>query len=124
MQDEDTEDGEPGQYVPHIIPVSFRILCEVASSLLLIHTCRKYTTTLKSLIPLPDPESSPTSASHPNAYDEYQTGTTVLGLYPDTSCFYTAVVAGGPRDHFQGGQRVSGLSEDLFSFTTHDIALS
>ncbi|KAG8998590.1 hypothetical protein FRB94_001393 [Tulasnella sp. JGI-2019a] len=85
VQDEDTEDGEPGQ---------------------------KYTTTLKSLIPLPDPEASPTSPSHPNAYDEYQSGTTVLGLYPDTSCFYTAVVAGGPREHAQGGQRGGAVGKN------------
>lgn len=78
VQDEDTEDGEPGQ---------------------------KYTTTLKSLLPLPDPDSPINGPSHPNAYEEYAAGTTVLGLYPDTSCFYTAVVASGPKESAQGGQR-------------------
>jgi len=84
VQDDDTEDGEPGQ---------------------------EYKTSVKSLIPLPVPEAAPNSPSHPNAYEEFLAGTEVLGLYPDTSCFYKAVVVSGPRDPPPGGSRASGAAK-------------
>ncbi|KAJ3552674.1 hypothetical protein NM688_g4028 [Phlebia brevispora] len=53
-----------------------------------------YNTTLRAIIPLPDPSAPPDSASHLNAYPEFAAGSTVMALYPDTSCFYRA--EGGP----------------------------
>jgi len=38
---------------------------------------------------------------HPNSYEEYPVGSVVMGLYPDTSCFYRAEVVASP------GMRVS-----------------
>lgn len=45
-------------------------------------------TTLKSIVPLP--ESASTLPEK-----DYAVGTEVMALYPDTSCFYKAVVKGG-----------------------------
>ena len=59
---------------------------------------RGYNTTLRAIIPLPDPTAPPDSASHLNAYPEFTTGSTVMALYPDTSCFYRAEVIENPRD--------------------------
>ncbi|KAI0057796.1 hypothetical protein BV25DRAFT_1872264 [Artomyces pyxidatus] len=58
----------------------------------------KFNTTLRAIIPLPDLEAPPTSAAHLNAYQEFPTGSTVLALYPDTSCFYRAEVLASPKD--------------------------
>ncbi|KAI0702310.1 SGF29 tudor-like domain-containing protein [Cytidiella melzeri] len=57
-----------------------------------------YNTTLRALIPLPDLTAPPDSASHLNAYPEFTAGSTVMALYPDTSCFYRAVVIESPKD--------------------------
>jgi len=57
-----------------------------------------YNTTLKAIIPLPDPNAPPGSASHVNAYQEFPTGSVVMALYPDTSCFYRAEVLATPKD--------------------------
>ncbi|KAH7885387.1 SGF29 tudor-like domain-containing protein [Phlebopus sp. FC_14] len=57
-----------------------------------------YNTTLKAIIPLPDPNAPPNSAAHLNAYQEFQAGSTVMALYPDTSCFYRAEVIASPKD--------------------------
>ncbi|WFD42942.1 hypothetical protein MPSI1_001593 [Malassezia psittaci] len=47
-----------------------------------------YNTTLKSIAPLPNSlETLP--------MDNYQPGSRVLALYPDTSCFYNATIQGG-----------------------------
>ncbi len=35
---------------------------------------------------------------HLNAYPEFPAGSTVMALYPDTSCFYRAEVIASPRD--------------------------
>lgn len=59
---------------------------------------RHYNTTLRALIPLPDLTAPPDSASHLNAYPEFLAGSTVMALYPDTSCFYRAVVIESPKD--------------------------
>ena len=53
---------------------------------------RTYQATLKSIIPLPDPETLPNNASHPNSYPIFPVGSAVMALYPDTSCFYRAEV--------------------------------
>jgi SAGA-associated factor 29 len=57
-----------------------------------------YNTTLRAIIPLPDPSALSTSATHLNAYQEFPAGSTVMALYPDTSCFYRAEVISSPRD--------------------------
>ncbi len=57
---------------------------------------RTYVTTLASMIPLPVagvPEGAPESLS---SYPEHAKGSTVLALYPDTSCFYRAEVMTTP----------------------------
>jgi len=77
VQDDDTEDGENPQ---------------------------EYKTTLKSLIPLPDPKAPANSPAHPSAYDEFPPGKTVLGLYPDTSCFYRAIVVATPSSAVRAKQ--------------------
>ncbi|KAI0032564.1 SGF29 tudor-like domain-containing protein [Vararia minispora EC-137] len=55
-----------------------------------------YKTTLRALLPLPELDVSPNSPTHLNAYHEFPPGSTVLALYPDTSCFYRAEVLGSP----------------------------
>ena len=67
---------------------------------------RLYNTTLRGIIPLPDMSAPPDSASHLNAYPEFATGSTVMALYPDTSCFYRAEVIESPTDL----ARVSGFA--------------
>ncbi|KAI0076702.1 hypothetical protein K474DRAFT_1622351 [Panus rudis PR-1116 ss-1] len=57
-----------------------------------------YNTTLRAIIPLPDPSAPPDSAAHPNAYPVFPAGSTVMALYPDTSCFYRAEVIASPSD--------------------------
>ncbi|KIY69128.1 hypothetical protein CYLTODRAFT_421056 [Cylindrobasidium torrendii FP15055 ss-10] len=59
-------------------------------------TPAEYITTLKSMIPLPDPAAFPGSPSSLDAYPQHREGATVLALYPDTSCFYRAKVLAGP----------------------------
>ncbi|OBZ71653.1 SAGA-associated factor 29 [Grifola frondosa] len=63
-----------------------------------------YNTTLRAIIPLPDPNASPDSAAHLNAYPEFTARSTVMALYPDTSCFYRAEVIASPRDMQPGGR--------------------
>lgn len=64
-----------------------------------------YNTTLRSIIPLPDPYAPPNSASHQSAYPVFQVGATVMALYPDTSCFYRAEVLASPGDIHSHGRR-------------------
>ncbi|OSD07247.1 hypothetical protein PYCCODRAFT_1430489 [Trametes coccinea BRFM310] len=65
---------------------------------------QRYNTTLRAIIPLPDPNAPPDSAAHLNAYPEFVAGSTVMALYPDTSCFYRAEVIASPRDLNPGGR--------------------
>ena len=67
---------------------------------------RIYTTTARSLIPLPDPNAVPNSAAHPSQYPELSKGTVVLALYPDTTAFYRAEVVATPRDSLVASLRV------------------
>jgi len=55
-----------------------------------------YKTTLKSILPLPDPDAPAGSPAHLNVYPEFLVGSTVMALYPDTSCFYRAEVIATP----------------------------
>jgi len=66
-----------------------------------------YNTTLRSIIPLPDPNASPNSASHQSAYPVFTAGATVMALYPDTSCFYRAEVLASPSDMHPVGRRAA-----------------
>lgn len=75
---------------------------------------RCYNTTLRAIIPLPDPNAPPTSAAHLNAYQEFPTASTVMALYPDTSCFYRAEVIASPKD-MQPSGRVSLFSRASIS---------
>ena len=59
---------------------------------------RCYNTTLRAIIPLPDPDAPPDSPSHLNAYPEFPARSTVMALYPDTSCFYRAEVIASPKE--------------------------
>lgn len=77
------------------------ITCRLTRTLL-----RRYNTTLRAIIPLPDPNAPPDSATHLNAYPEFAAGSTVMALYPDTSCFYRAEVIATPRD-LNAASRVS-----------------
>lgn len=57
------------------------------------------TTQQKNVIPLPDPKAPLTH--------EFPVGSTVLALYPDTSCFYRAEVVATPRMQSSGGRQPS-----------------
>ncbi|KAJ7600594.1 SGF29 tudor-like domain-containing protein [Mycena floridula] len=57
-----------------------------------------YNTTLRSIIPLPDPDAPAGSPSSLSAYRQFVAGDTVMALYPDTSCFYRAEVISTPKD--------------------------
>lgn len=61
-----------------------------------IYENRTYPTTLRAIIPLPDPNADPTSAAHLNGYRTFPAKATVMALYPDTSCFYRAEVTASP----------------------------
>lgn len=69
-----------------------------------------YNTTLRAIIPLPDPSVPQNSAAHPNAYQEFPAGSTVMALYPDTSCFYRAEVIASPKDLHPSGRVSHGES--------------
>ncbi|KAF7288569.1 SGF29 C-terminal domain-containing protein [Mycena chlorophos] len=56
-----------------------------------------YHTTLRAIIPLPDPTAQAGSPSHVASYQEFPPASTVMALYPDTSCFYRAEVIATPR---------------------------
>lgn len=57
---------------------------------------------------------------HLNAYPEFPAGSTVMALYPDTSCFYRAEVIGSPRDLNAQG-RVSVRSISYPDLRAHDV---
>ncbi|KAF8635951.1 hypothetical protein AX15_000117 [Amanita polypyramis BW_CC] len=57
-----------------------------------------YTTSLRAIIPLPDPTAPVGSPAHVGSYQGFPVGSTVMALYPDTSCFYRAEVTATPKD--------------------------
>lgn len=65
---------------------------------------RTWHTTLRNIIPLPDLNAPPDSPTHLNAYQEFPPGSTVMALYPDTSCFYRAQVIASPKEVNPGGR--------------------
>jgi SAGA-associated factor 29 len=64
-----------------------------------------FNTTIKWIIPLPDPKAPEGSPSHLSAYEYYPPGTVTLAVYPDTTAFYRAVVVTGYKDNIQPGSR-------------------
>lgn len=74
---------------------------------------RVYTTTLRAIIPLPDPNAPAGSPAHVSSYQEFPAGSIVMALYPDTSCFYRAEVIATPKDLQPG--RVSRMLCETFS---------
>lgn len=80
---------------------------------------RLYNTTLRSIIPLPDPNAPTNSASHPSAYPIFPAGATVMALYPDTSCFYRAEVLASPSDMHPAGRVSSFRSCEVFDPRHH-----
>jgi len=75
-----------------------------------------YNTTLRSILPLPDPTAPPNSASHQSAYPVFPAGATVMALYPDTSCFYRAVVLASPSDTHPAGRRATQGSQSKLMY--------
>ncbi|KAK2465189.1 hypothetical protein APHAL10511_002543 [Amanita phalloides] len=71
-----------------------------------------YTTSLRTIIPLPDPNAPAGSPAHVNSYQEFPAGSTVMALYPDTSCFYRAEVIATPKD-LQPTGRAPSLSKHM-----------
>ncbi|PWN25125.1 hypothetical protein BDZ90DRAFT_234339 [Jaminaea rosea] len=71
------------------------------------HVAPTFNTTLKALVPLPE-----SVATLPER--DYAVGTEVMALYPDTSCFYRAVVkGGGPRLESVGRKQREKRAADL-----------
>lgn len=61
---------------------------------------RKYNTTLKSIIPLPDMrDKTKTYPEH-----DYPPQTQVMALYPDTTSFYRAIIVSGPEVNAEKGK--------------------
>ena len=56
-----------------------------------------FSTTLKNIIPLPEPTAPSNSPSHPNAYGELPIRSRVAAIYPDTSSFYWGTVLPPPN---------------------------
>src|ERR1700755_391951 len=67
---------------------------------------RCYNTTLRNLIPLPDPNAEIGSPTHPLSYETFQIGATVMAQYPDTTTFYRAEVVQGPIAALQANGKV------------------
>ncbi|KAJ7644127.1 SGF29 tudor-like domain-containing protein [Roridomyces roridus] len=78
-----------------------------------------YNTTLRAIIPLPDPNASPGSPSHLSSYQDFLPGSTVMALYPDTSCFYRAEVISTPK-HAQQTGRMTPSSKHIYKLKFED----
>jgi SAGA-associated factor 29 len=71
---------------------------------------RSWNTTLRSIIPLPNPAANPSSSAHPSNLEDYPKGTAVLALYPDTTSFYRATVVSAPLPGTGHGLGIRGGS--------------
>jgi len=78
-----------------------------------------YNTTLRAIIPLPDPNAPPQSAAHLNAYPQFSSGSVVMALYPDTSCFYRAEVVSSPNEIHPAG-RASPMWKPMYKLKFED----
>jgi SAGA-associated factor 29 len=56
----------------------------------------RHSTTIKSLLPLPDDTLPRTSLGHPDNLEDWPQDSQVLALYPHTTTFYTATVKSSP----------------------------
>jgi len=79
-----------------------------------------YTTTLKAIIPLPDPTAPPGSPAHVSSYQEFPAGSTVMALYPDTSCFYRAEVIATPKDFQPPGRGPPSSKQSMYKLKFED----
>lgn len=67
-----------------------------------------YNTTLRSIIPLPDPDSATHLSSHPSNLEDFPRDSIVLALYPDTTSFYRATVVAAPMPGTGHGLGIRG----------------
>ncbi|WVW84985.1 hypothetical protein I302_107021 [Kwoniella bestiolae CBS 10118] len=67
-----------------------------------------YNTTLRSIIPLPDPTSPSHLSSHPLNLEDFPRDSQVLALYPDTTSFYRATVISPPLPGTGNGLGLTG----------------
>jgi len=81
-----------------------------------------YNTTLRAIIPLPDANAPPQSAAHLNAYPHFSTGSVVMALYPDTSCFYRAEVVSSPNETLPAGKGLYKLKFEDDDDQEHSVA--
>ncbi|KAH9936286.1 SGF29 tudor-like domain-containing protein [Fomitopsis serialis] len=81
---------------------------------------QRYNTTLRAIIPLPDPNAPPDNAAHLNAYPEFSLGSIVMALYPDTSCFYRAEVVASPRDMQPSGRNGASSTTPTYKLKFED----
>ncbi|ODN74033.1 hypothetical protein L202_07508 [Cryptococcus amylolentus CBS 6039] len=72
-----------------------------------------YNTTLRSIIPLPDPASPTQLTSNPANIEDYPRDSIVLALYPDTTSFYRATVVAAPYPGSGNGLGVRGQGHGL-----------
>ncbi len=85
-------------------------------------TGSSYNTTLRALIPLPDPNAPVGSITHPSSYEEFAKGSVVMAQYPDTTTFYKAEVVQTPREAQTASGKVSpllrfeGLSQERWNY--------
>lgn len=88
---------------------------------------RMYNTTLRSIIPLPDPDAASHLSSHPSNLEEYPKGFQVLALYPDTTSFYRATVLStgkGTKERYRlafvdDGDKVHEVSREFVVPVSH-----
>ncbi|ORX37156.1 SGF29 tudor-like domain-domain-containing protein [Kockovaella imperatae] len=67
-----------------------------------------FDTSLRNLIPLPDGSLPTHNPSHPSNLEDFPKGSTVLGLYPETTSFYRATVIAAPYPGTGMGHGVRG----------------
>ncbi|KDN34523.1 hypothetical protein RSAG8_12396, partial [Rhizoctonia solani AG-8 WAC10335] len=79
-----------------------------------------FTTDIRSLIPLPDPDAPVGSSAHISSYPEFTKGTEVMAIYESTTSFYRAVVMAGLKDPWQGGRTVKKEPQYKLQFEDDD----
>lgn len=70
---------------------------------------RPFTTDIRSLIPLPDPNAPPGSLAHYSSYPEFPPGAEVMAIYESTTSFYRAIVVTGPKEPGAGRVRIAAV---------------
>lgn len=64
-----------------------------------------FKTTIRGLLPLPDPNAPSSSPAHPSSYNDLPVGARIAAIYPDTSSFYRGTVAQGPLTNGTGPKK-------------------